>query len=338
MTTDNSDIDAVICWVDGNDPEHRLKRQQALGETNSELSEELSTSTDTTRFLDNGELYYCIRSIRKYTPWIRTIHVVTDNQTPDFLTADFREKNNIRIVDHTRVFESYEHLLPVFSSRTIETTLWRIPDLAPRFLYFNDDFVLTGNLSPEDFFEGENVVLRGNWNKAPHYGMLRIAANKVGTFLAKNLLGITRSMHLLLQIRSAQLAGFQDRYFRIPHVPHPIKTDTLRSWFKNHPDQFEKNISYKFRHPDQFSAPHLAHHLEIKHDRAVLKSPDDYLMINGEMDFSLTLTDKLNKIRNQNINFLCLNGMERFKKKHRERIQKTLQDLLENPAFSRTEH
>ncbi len=301
MKSTNSDIDAVICWVDGNDPQHYRKRQQALGKADSDSAEELATSTDTTRFLDNGELYYCIKSIRKCTPWVRTIHLVTDNQKPDFLTEDFREQHNVRVVDHTDIFRSYESYLPVFSSRTIETALWRIPDLAPRFLYFNDDFVLTGSLKPEEFFRDDKVVLRGNWNKAPHYGTLRITANKVGTFLSKNLLGITRSMHLLLQIRSANLAGYEDSYFRVPHVPHPIKTDTLKSWFEDHPDLFEKNISYKFRHPDQFSALHLAHHLEIKNDRAVLKSPDDYMMINGEMDFGFTITGKLKKIRDEKI-------------------------------------
>ena len=317
-------IDAVITWVDGNDEQHQKKRLKVLEEETGAIRNELKTGRDPTRFMDNGELYFCIQSIRTFLPWIRTIHLVTDNQRPGFLTPELQKNYNIRIVDHKKVLASYEWALPVFNSRTIETALWRIPGLAPHFIYFNDYFVITRELSPDDFFIGEKVVLLGEWSTITRYGAVRMKCNNWATLLAKNLLGITRSMHLLLQIRSARLAGFTGQYFRVPHIPHPIRTETLRSWFDKHPNLFKKNIAYKFRNVDQFSAINLAHHIEIKEQRAVLKAVDEFVMINGEMDFGFTLKIKLSKIENSGTKFVCLHGLEKFKDSHLNRIKVTL--------------
>jgi hypothetical protein len=254
-------IDAVITWVDGNDEIHQKKRLKTLEITAKGEKNDLPTGRDNTRFINNGELEYCIASIRKFAPWIHNIHLVTDNQVPDFLAPEVQKKERINIVDHTVIFESYEWVLPTFNSRTIETALWRIPGLAPRFIYFNDDFIITKKVMPEDFFAGDKVILRGRWSTMSHYGRIRMKLNNVVSIFAKKVFGITRSMHLLLQIRSAKLAGFNRHYYRAPHVPHPIRTDTLKDFFKENPSLFEANIKYRFRNMDQFSSINLANHL-----------------------------------------------------------------------------
>jgi Stealth protein CR2, conserved region 2 len=43
-------------------------------------------------------------------------------------------------------------LLPTFNSRAIESMLWRIDGLADRFVYFNDDMMLTARWSPRTSF------------------------------------------------------------------------------------------------------------------------------------------------------------------------------------------
>src|SRR5690625_6286210 len=83
--------------------------------------------------------------------------------------------------------------------------LWSIEGLSPRFIYFNDDFVLTKPCKPEHFFQDHTLVLRGKWKRIFKYGKVRQVINQFVSFLAKSVLGITRSMHHLLQIRSAQL-------------------------------------------------------------------------------------------------------------------------------------
>jgi hypothetical protein len=325
----NDAVDAVVTWVDGSDPAHQKKRLATLKNHSLENDDySLPTGKDKTRFLDNGELRYCIESIRKFASWIRTIHIITDNQIPAFATREFREKYGISIVDHSRIFESYEWALPNFNSRTIETALWRTPGLAPKFIYFNDDFIITKKVGKEEFFTDDKVVLRGSWKPIRKYGSIRMALNNMVSYVAKHALGITRSMHLLLQIRSAELAGFSQQYFRAPHVPHPLRTDTLKSFFKDNPSLFKDNIRYQFRNMDQFSAIHLANHLEIQTQKAVLKDTSDTMMINGEMDLSFMVQKKLQQLESGKVTFVCLQGFENFGKKQRKAIEGSFGNVL----------
>lgn len=330
MKSNQSDnIDAVIAWVNGNDPKHEYKRLKALQETDAISSGKLSTGRLKTRFIDNGELNYCIKSIRKFTPWIRNIYLITDDQTPDFLTDKVKRKYNVTIIDHRDIFKSYNHVLPTFNSRTIETAIWRIPGLAEKFIYFNDDFVLTSPLEIDHFFQNDKIVIRGRWRRIVKYGKLRMYIQRLYSKLIKKLLGVTHSMHLLYQIRSAKLAGYSKKYFYVPHIPHPARKSTMIEFFKQNPDLFEKNIRYKFRDTNQFSAFYLAHHLEIIKNNAELKSPDKAVMINGEMDFSGNIKRKISCIENGETEFLCLQGLERINSEQKKHLMKTLSALTE---------
>ncbi|MCC5940672.1 MAG: Stealth CR1 domain-containing protein [Balneolaceae bacterium] len=330
MKKNGQHIDAVITWVDGNDQQHYEKRLKVVSE-NQEIKEKaLPTGKDHTRFVDNGELKYCLQSIRKFAPWIRTIHLVTDNQRPDFLTESFQKENGIELVNHEDIFASFEWALPTFNSRTIETALWRIPDLANHFIYFNDDFILTSSVKPEHFFPDGKVLLRGRWNSIKNYGSIRLKINEIISILSKKVLGITRSMHLLQQIKSAQLAGFEKKYYRTPHVPHPIIKSSLSEFFRVNQESFEANIQYKFRNMEQFSAVFLAHHLEIVKGNVVLKKPYDFLMLNGELDISITLKPKLKKIKNRDVKFICLQGFEKYSRLNQKNIIEVLEDILKS--------
>ena len=365
--SDNAGIDAVITWVDGNDPQHRSKRMKVLhlgdtmaypGEDGNALQEGnlqvgqqdnagarhkgsmhvgqqqeaneaplLASRADDTRFVDNGELRFCIASIRTFAPWIRHIYLVTDNQRPGFLTETLCRDLDIIIIDHKVIFEQWEWALPTFNTRTIECGLWRIPGLSERFIYFNDDFVLTSPASPEDFFQDDSVVLRGRWNHMIRFGKIRMMAERAANYVAKNVFGVTRTMHLLLQIRSARLAGFSGRYYRFNHVPHPLRKSVLERFFSEHPDLFENNIRYRLRDTDQFSAIFLAHHLEIKENRAILEKDDDVLMIHGEIDPSFILDRKIRKIEKNEVKFLSLQGVEKFENKNLRRLEKVLEKI-----------
>ena len=328
MKKEKTAIDAVITWVDGREENHKKERKKALKKTDLEAEKEIVTGHDKTRFYDNGEIKYCIYSIRKYAPWIRKIFLVTDNQRPSFLTPELAEDLNVELVDHKIIFRGYESVLPTFNTRTIECGLWRIPGLSPYFIYFNDDFVLSKKVKRKHFFRKDSVVLRGEWNKIAKYGDVKMMLTNWVNILAKNLFGITRSMHLLLQMKSAKLAGLNKQYYRTPHVPHPIRKETLATFFKKYPDLLEKNIKYKFRSTEQFSAIFLAHHLEIKNSNAILRDASDYVMINGELDFTLTLSKKLKLIKDGSIRFLCIQGFEKLKNHHQREIEEMLQEKL----------
>jgi len=327
-------IDAVITWVDGDDPNHRKKRKAALNQIDTAEESHLSTGTGETRFIDNGELRYCLASIKTFAPWIKNIYLVTDNQKPPFLTDAMMKEFGIILVDHKEIFRGYEWALPTFNTRTIESALWRIPDLAPRYIYFNDDFILTAPVSPYHFFDNGNVVLRGKWNKVVKYNTFRMSVNKATTFIAGRLFGITRSMHLLLQMTSARLAGFDDKYFRAPHVPHPIRKITLEEFFKKHPEKFEENIRFPFRDMSQFSAIFLPNHLEIRNGTSILFDDSDAVMINGEMEIRYSLRSKLNKLRNGDYHFLCIQGFEKMSEDFRQELIAYLNSILDISKFS----
>ena len=157
-------IDAVIAWVDGNDPAHRAKRQRYSAQPEVSL-EDIGGET---RFVSTGEIYFCVASIARFAPFVRKIFIVTDQQDPragEFLQRNFPGTSiGVEVVDHKVLFRDYEWYLPTFNSLSIETVLWRIPGLSERFVYFNDDFFLMDALRPEDWFASDgSLVCHGDW-------------------------------------------------------------------------------------------------------------------------------------------------------------------------------
>ncbi|MCC5926219.1 MAG: Stealth CR1 domain-containing protein [Bacteroidetes bacterium] len=323
------EVDVVITWVDGNDPEHKRKRKKLLGRPDDLSETLLSTAGEKTRFIDNGEIRYTIGSIRKFAPWIRTIFVVTDAQKPDFFTDAYMKSNRIQLIDHSEIFSGFEWSLPTFNSRSIETVLWRIRDLADRFIFFNDDFLLTAPVRYEDFFRDNDVVLRGNWSRILPHGRFYMNVNALMNSLALKWFGITRSLHLLYQIRSAQLAGLKHKYFRIPHIPHPVKKETLVHFFKKNESLLSENLKYPLRDTAQFSSFFLANHIEIMKGTAVLKGTKEVLMLNGETDYGFYYSWKMNTLKKGKKRFLCIQAIDKFSEAKKTEIYGYLDNLLD---------
>lgn len=81
-------------------------------------------------------------------PWVRTVHLVVSNigQVPAWLDQD-----KVHVVLHKDIIP--ERLLPTFNSTTIEMFLHKIPGLAERFIYSNDDMFAVGDIDVEYFFK-----------------------------------------------------------------------------------------------------------------------------------------------------------------------------------------
>ncbi|RYZ81019.1 MAG: capsular biosynthesis protein, partial [Moraxellaceae bacterium] len=154
-------IDAVITWVDGQDPAHQAK----LDAYTISLGGTRPRTASPTRFHNSGEINYCIKSLLRFAPWLRNIYIVTDNQTPEIVYKlhGSRFSSRIKVIDHRDIFVGYESALPTFNTRSITTMLWRIPGLSENFLYLNDDFLLIRPCSPENFFYDNKIILRGEW-------------------------------------------------------------------------------------------------------------------------------------------------------------------------------
>ena len=135
------DIDFVILWVDGSDPNW-------LKEKNKYQNSEENESNSINRYRDWWLLPYWFRAVEKFTPWVRKIHFVTWGHLPAFLDLNAPKLN---IVRHDEFIPS--ECLPTFSSHAIEINIHRIPDLAEHFVYFNDDTFLLRPMSEENFFK-----------------------------------------------------------------------------------------------------------------------------------------------------------------------------------------
>src|SRR5699024_8623571 len=133
-------IDFVIIWVDGNDPEWQ--------EDKFKYSEDTDGDKRNIRFRDWDNLQYWFRAVENYAPWVNKVHFVTWGHLPEWLNIEHPKLN---IVNH-KDFLNKDNL-PVFNSCAIEINIHRIPGLAEKFVYFNDDTFLTHPVKPTDFFK-----------------------------------------------------------------------------------------------------------------------------------------------------------------------------------------
>lgn len=291
-------IDAVITWVDSSDEVWRSKINQYL-----EKKIDWDDKKASTRYNSINEIEITITSILKFATFIKNIYVVTDNQTPKNFTKLKNEAFglgvNLELVDHKVLFRGYEEYLPVFNSQTIETMLYRIPNLSEHFVYFNDDFFLINKTTSDDFFKEGYPVLRGKWEEFDEniwYKKIFNSHKKKRVF-----------SYRYVKEDTAKLLGF-DNYFNINHTPYPLRKSTIKEFFLKKPELLTHNIKFKFRHKDQFLLQVLANHIEIKKETCILTR-----------DLSLFYTHKYgwNKIfkkiyraeKNKQL-FLCLQNLE----------------------------
>ena len=292
----DSAVDAVVAWVDGGDPKHRAKRRRYLADPGGDGGPERVANVER-RFSDNDEIRFCLRSIRNYAPWIRTIWLVTDNQIPAAIDRRRAEQDNIRIVDHREIFRGHEQLLPTFNSYAIESMLWRIEGLADRFLYFNDDMMLVGPAEPTDFFSNEGKVsLRGrwqNWKGKPE--------EEISFFGSTKLLG-------------AELLGYTSEHFFSPnHAIYPMLRPAMEELFEEFQPAFLANAAYRFRSRKQFWPISAHNHLLLSTDRArVVKSEtsahfSNHYCVTASPD---VLEARLKQLSDGKLRTVCINQLE----------------------------
>lgn len=247
-------IDAVITWVDGQDPKHIAKRNQIIDATNVKQQAQAAARLDSV-----NEITYCVESIIKFAPFIRTIFIVTDEQTPEIAKV-YPER--IKIIDHKEIFKGYEQMLPTINIFSIECMLYCIPDLSENFVYFNDDFFLIKPTRPEDWFINGLPVLRGRWETHPE----KIWYKRIGAWLGlkdNNRAGFRKTQSL-----SAKITGFNSKFFRCYHTPRALRKSTFENFFKSNPNLLTEQIRHRRRHASQFNPYSLAWHLEIKNKTA----------------------------------------------------------------------
>lgn len=296
-------IDAVITWVDGNDPVHAAKR--ARFGTASQFK--VSDVAGATRYAHIGEIFWCVASLNRFAPWLNKIYIVTDEQDPgldEFMAANFPNGHiPMEIVDHKVIFRDHEQYLPTFNSISIETMTWRIPGLSDCFIEFNDDLMLTAPVTPEDFFtEDGRVVCYAEKSS--------ILLTELTRKLKPVKYGIrpvtTKGSH----VNGAKLAGKRFSYLRLTHCQKALRRDFYDRYFTEHPEHMYRNIIHRFRHADQYTPQEVQYLTLLSQDKCVLRSAqkDFFYMIPKKKDGYFM--SKLRKLESFKGKFACFNSID----------------------------
>lgn len=312
-------IDFVIAWVDGNDLNHQAKRAEFSGEIYS------SDAIRSTRFASDDEIYFSIASILKFVPYCGKIYIVTDQQSPRFIT-EFEEqgicpKGQIIVVDHRTVFKGLEDNLPTFNSLTIETVLWRIPELSDHFIYLNDDFFFNAPSDLADFIENDQHKIYGHWRSN---GLVKAKYNfRLG--LKKYFNKPMQPKYNFAQMLSAELVGL-DQYYEIHHRPHILSRKLFKTYFERHQEVLKKQISHRFRSADQFLPVGLNNHLGVIENKVMLVSDLDIAYLKN----SNGIADFLIQIQNHQIKFGCIQSLDEFEDIVSQKVKKAMIDKFKD--------
>lgn len=313
-------IDAVITWVDSSDEKWRNKINQYL-----EKKIDWNNKKDSTRYNSINEIEISITSIFKFATFIKNIYVVTDNQIPNnFFELKKRAIDlgvNLELIDHKILFKGYEEYLPVFNSQTIETMLYRIPNLSEHFVYFNDDFFLINKTNSSDFFKESYPFLRGNWKEYDENIWYKRIVNSRKKKRIFN--------HRYVKEDTAKLLGYE-KYYNIYHTPYPLRKSTIQAFFEENPSLLKRNLKYRFRHKNQFLLQVLANHIEIKNGTCTLT--EDLALFYTHKYSWFKILEKIYKtnLRGDKVLFCCLQSLETVSKRKLRFLLKWIDKKLDS--------
>jgi len=234
-------IDAVYTWVNGDDDAF----QQRLSKYRCKTREEDENATGPKRFRDNGELRYSLRSLYRHLPWIRHIYLVTNGQIPTWLDTNHP---GLTLVQHESIYPNASHL-PTFNSTSIECHLHRIPGLAKRFLYFNDDSFLGDTVRKDDFYSSSS----GFRIRLEHWGI----SDRSEDWPVHD--RIYHNTQKLLKRKFEISHAFLNPI----HAPCLIDRDLMTAVLDLYPEEVDRTSSHRFRCVDGIAPIYLYVHYLI---------------------------------------------------------------------------
>ena len=238
------DIDFVVLWVDGTDPEWIASRSLYSGDYSE------------SRYREWDVFRYWFRSVEKYAPWVRKVHLVTCGQVPAWLNT---ENPKLNLVFHKDYMP--ERYLPTFSSHPIELNLQRIEDLSENFVYFNDDCFLCSPCEEQDFFRNglpcdsavlDQLMPTVTGNQFVHFlcnnSSVANAHFSKRAVIKKNLSGWFHpkyGKYALLNFYFSLYGAFSG--FRSFHLPQSFRKSDFSELWELEPDLLEQTSLHRFR-------------------------------------------------------------------------------------------
>lgn len=249
------DIDFVILWVDGSDPEWQKEKAAYQFEKTTE-------NNSANRYRDWGLLPYWFRAVEQFAPFVRKVHFVTWGHLPFFLNLNAPK---LHVVRHDEFIPG--EYLPTFSSHAIEMNIHRIPDLAEHFVYFNDDMFMLRSFQPEDFFQnglpctyGGEVPIEligniGTWQHAAvnNLGIINAHFSKRESIAKYGKKYRNRLYRWKDNIRTFVLEKLYPDYFtgfKNLHAPAAYLKSTFQEIWNAEPEKLNSTCSDRFRKSD----------------------------------------------------------------------------------------
>ncbi|MDX0605610.1 hypothetical protein GOD78_31360 [Sinorhizobium medicae] len=270
-------IDVVYTWVDSQDSSWIETYKAYSGVSN----------IDRDRFEQTEELRYSIRSVEMFAPWVRRIYIFSNCAAPSW----FQETTRIKWVRHDEVIP---HIyLPLFNSHAIETFLQDIPGLADRFLYFNDDFFLSGFVRPLDFFTayGQSISRLEPYGAIQYFQELRDAGEGEEWQCAA-----VNGAELLLK----QTRILPTKLHR--HAPYSLNKSVLSRLVSSYPELSHQTRSARFRQSTDISFVSFLYHHYALFEKNAVETNEDSLTVKPT-NYRRFLSKRLyNSLR-----FFCIN-------------------------------
>jgi hypothetical protein len=237
-------IDVVYTWVDDGWPGYLETLQQYACK---------SHDLNPNRTRDNLQvLKYSMRSLAAFAPWIRNVYLVTCRpQLPAWL-----DTRAVRVVHHDE-FMPREHL-PTFNSFAIVSNLHRLPDLARRFIYVEDDRLFGRAVAPDDFFDRSGRVrvyeaLRGTPGGGKQHADA-VSPWNLALAHSNALLDDRFGPRRRRQLKFAPLAADRESWLEM-----------IDAW----PDAFARTSVSRFRAAGNVAPEHLYPHFQLESGRAI---------------------------------------------------------------------
>lgn len=231
-------VDVVYLWVDGSDPAWRERKREALA-AHPELHD---LAVAESRFRDNGELRYSLRSLEQYAPWVRTVYLVTDRQVPDWLDTGHER---LRLVHHEELFGDVG-TAPSFNSQALGARLHHLDGLAEHYLHMNDDFFFGRPVAPSLFFHANGIS---------KFFLSRSTLPWTDTAAMPPHEAARRNVVELLERDFGRTAT---RVFF--HTPIPQRRSVLEELEKRYPDAFTETWRSQFRAAGDYEVNSWLHH------------------------------------------------------------------------------
>ncbi|GAB1416244.1 stealth conserved region 3 domain-containing protein [Paludibacter sp.] len=249
-----TEIDFVITWVDMNDSSWRKSLAKHSGKIDNSKNE-----ASEARFRDYGLLKYWFRGVEKFAPWVRNIHFVTCGQQPDWLNINHPK---LKMVNHEDFIPN--EFLPVFNSNVIEIYLYKIPELADKFVYFNDDVFIIRDTPETRFFKNnlpnDIAAFRTNYGLSKFEKMLRNNIRLINKHFNKKEI-FERDTHKWFDKsygKKSRLTKFlknHDKFvtLRTPHNAQPYLKRTFEDVWKNCEQELIEMSANRFRSNNDYT-------------------------------------------------------------------------------------